>query len=406
MGLGMLDARRYAERSSGVKSIRWLAVAWVAGSVAVSGALAETGTAMVSAQVPAGTLGASLSNETRAALSRGLDWLAAQQKPDGSWSNPDFPALTGLALWALARNGEPGRKPAADKAVKFVLTCVQTNGGIYREVPGRKGGGLSNYNTAICMTALHATRDPALAPVVLRARAFIAGGQHFGDDNYKGGFGYDRETGRAYTDLLNTFYAAEAMYQTAGVEDLRGKAEKRVDINWAETVKFIERMQNKPESGDENSGGFYYNPSDPKAGATTNAQGVVVFRSYGSITYAGMLALIYANVGKDDTRVRSAMDWAAKHWTLEENPGMGVDGLYFFYNILSRSLAASGRDVIARPNNRLVNWREELAKKLVALQKVDAKTGQGYWENTTGRYWENDPVLVTAYCLLALESLQ
>ena len=389
-----------------MRTIRWLVTAGMAGFVAAAGARAETGTAMVSSQAPAGTLGVSLSNETYAALNRGLDWLAAEQKPDGSWSNPDFPALTGLALWCFARSEEPGRKAVAGKAAKFILTCVQTNGGIYRDVPGRKGGGLSNYNTAICMTALHALRDPALAPVILRARAFIAGSQHFGDDNYKGGFGYDRDTGRAYADLLNTFYSADAMYQTAGVEDLRGKGEKHVDIDWAETVKFIERMQNKPESGDENSGGFYYNPSDPKAGATTNAQGVVVFRSYGSITYAGMLALIYANVGQDDTRVKSAMDWAVKHWTLEENPGMGADGLYFFYNILSRSLAASGRDVIPRPNNTVVNWREELAKKLIALQKVDPKTGQGYWTNTTGRYWENDPVLVTAYSLLALESLQ
>lgn len=389
-----------------MKTSRWLGAVWMMGSVAVSGALAETKDSLVSSQPPAGTLGTSLANETQAALNRGLDWLVAQQKPDGSWSNPDFPALTGLALWSLARNGEPGRKPAIDKAVKYILTCVQTNGGIYRDVPGRKGGGLGNYNTAICMTALHSTRGPALVPVVLRARAFIAGGQHLGDDDYKGGFGYDRNTGRAYTDLLNTFYAAEAMAQTAAVEDSRGKSEKRVDINWAETVKFIERMQNKPESGDENAGGFYYNPSDPKAGATTNAQGVVVFRSYGSITYAGMLALIYANVGRDDTRVKSAMDWVVKHWTLEENPGMGADGMFFFYNILSRSLAASGRDAIPRPNNTLVNWREELAKKLIKMQTpVDPKTGHAYWVNSTGRYWENDPVLVTAYSLLALESL-
>jgi len=390
-----------------VRTIRGLVVAGLMGFSAVSGATAQTGSAMVSAQAPAGLLGTSLANETQAALNRGLDWLVAQQKPDGSWSNPDFPALTGLALWALARSGEPGRKPATDRAVQYILSCVQTNGGIYRNVPGRKGGGLSNYNTAICMTALHATRDPALTKYVLNARAFIAGGQHFGDDDYKGGFGYDRDTGRAYTDLLNTFYAAEAMAQTAGAEDSRSKTEKRVDINWAETVKFIERMQNKPESGDENSGGFYYNPSDPKGGATTNAQGVVVFRSYGSITYAGMLALIYANVGRDDTRVKSAMDWAVKHWTLEENPGMGADGLYFFYNILSRSLAASGRDAIPRPDKTLVNWREELAKKLIKLQTpVDPKTGHAYWVNSTGRYWENDPVLVTAYSLLALESLQ
>jgi squalene-hopene/tetraprenyl-beta-curcumene cyclase len=368
-------------------------------------ALAGDTAVIAASQTPAGALSPSLANEVNAAINRGMDWLAAKQAENGSWSNPDFPALTALSLWAIAQNPEPGRKAMADKAVKYLLSCVQTNGGIYREVAGRKGGGLSNYNTAICMTALHATRDPALVPVVLNARKFIADAQHFGDDVYKGGFGYDSTTGRAYTDLLNTFYAVEAMKRTADVEDSRPASEGKVDINWAETVKFVERMQNKPESGDD-SGGFVYNPTDPKAGASTNKEGVVAIRSYGSITYAGMLALVYANVARDDVRVKSALDWASKHWTLDENPGMGQEGLYFFYNIMSRSLAAAQRDTITRPDGATLNWREEVARKVVSLQKVDGATGQGRWENTIGRYWENDPVLVTAYCLLALESVR
>lgn len=388
-----------------MKTMRFLAVAGLVAGLLAGVASAGDSATMVASQAPAGVLSPSLANEVNAAVNRGLDWLAAKQAENGSWSNPDFPALTALSLWAIAQNPEPGRKAMTDKAVKYLLSCVQTNGGIYRDVAGRKGGGLSNYNTAISMTALHEVRDPALVPVIQNARKFIAGAQHFGDDVYKGGFGYDSGTGRAYTDLLNTFYAAEAMSRTADVEDSRPKGQGKVDINWAETVKFIERMQNKPESGDD-AGGFYYNPTDPKAGAATNKEGVVVIRSYGSITYAGMLALVYANVGRDDVRVKSAMDWAAKHWTLDENPGMGQEGLYFFYNIMTRSLAAARRDTIARPNGTTLNWREEVAKKVVSLQKVDGATGQGHWENAVGRYWENDPVLVTAYCLLALESVR
>jgi squalene-hopene/tetraprenyl-beta-curcumene cyclase len=372
-------------------------------ALAACGAEGET-TALVSHQPPAGPLPESLANEAKAAIDRGLDWLAAHQQAGGAWSQPDFPALSALPLWALAGSGASAHRAAADKAVKHILSCVQTNGGIYREVAGRKGGGLSNYNTAICMTALHAMKDPALAPVIRAARRFIAGAQHFGDDEYRGGFGYDRGTGRAYTDLLNTFYAVEAMRRTADVENRDAKPEERVDINWAETVKYIERMQNKPESGDENMGGFYYNPTDPKGGATTNRDGKVVFRSYGSITYAGLLALVYANLGRDDVRVKSALDWAQKHWTLEENPGMGQDALYFFYNVLSRCLDTAGLDVIQRKDGNAVRWREELAAKLIKLQKVDPKTGQGYWENASGRYWENDPVLVTAYSVLALQA--
>ena len=40
--------------------------------------------------------------EGKAAIQKGLAWLVAKQKDDGSWSNERFPALTGLPLWALS----------------------------------------------------------------------------------------------------------------------------------------------------------------------------------------------------------------------------------------------------------------------------------------------------------------
>ncbi|MBM4144207.1 MAG: terpene cyclase/mutase family protein [Lentisphaerae bacterium] len=363
---------------------------------------AETG--MTSSLQPAGTIPLSLANEVDAAINRSLEWLAARQNEDGSWSDANFPAITALALQAFLRVEHPRRQEAVDKAVKYILSCVQEDGGIYREVPGRKGGGLSNYNTAICMTALHAAGRPELTRVVQKARAFLAGTQHFGDDEYRGGFGYDKSTGRAYTDLLNTYYAVTAMRSTQDVEDKRPAGEKRVDIDWSETVKFIERMQNKPESGDE-AGGLFYNPADPKAGTATNASGAVFFRSYGSITYAGMLAMIYANLTRDDVRVRSAFDWAARHWSLDENPGMGQEGLYFFYNVLTRALTVHGADIIPAPEGSPVNWKPDLAARLVRLQKIDAD-GRGCWVNEVSRYWEGDPVLVTSYATVALELLR
>ena len=64
-----------------------------------------------------------------------------------------------------------------------------------------------------------------------------------------------------------------------------------------------------------------------------------------------------------------------------------------------------GVDRIPLKDGKQLDWRVELARKLVATQKVEAKSGRGYWVNENGRYWENDPVLVTAYTLLALELL-
>ena len=161
-------------------------------------------------------------------------------------------------------------------------------------------------------------------------------------------------------------------------------------------------MQNKPDTG-ENAGGFFYNPTDPKGGAITNAEGKIIFQSYGSITYSGMLALMYANVAKDDPRITSAFDWATKHWSLDENPGMGGQGLFFFYNVLTKCLNSFGRDVIPLPDKTMVKWRVELANKLISTQKIDPKTGGGYWVNEVNRYWEGDEVLTSAYSTLALQ---
>ncbi len=383
-----------------MKHIRLWATLLIMGTCS---AMAETITLTAQPDGKGGALDESLQQEITAAINRGLDWLAAKQKPDGSWSNSDFPAITALATWAFINGNHPDGEKIIDKAVDYITSCAKPNGGIFVEVPNRKGGGLSNYNTAIAMTTLHATGDPALRPLVLKARSFIAKTQHTGDDVYAGGFGYDAQTNRKYTDLMNTLYSAEAMRFTESAEDSRPAGEARADIDWKKTADYVSRLQNTPEAGPDQTGGFIYKPGESKAGTTTTPDGKLVLRSYGSMTYAGLLALIYADVKRDDPRVQSAYDWARNHWSLEENPGMGDEGLYFFYNVMSRSLNAYGSRVVQTEEKSFIDWRKELCHKLLAIQKVDAKEGAGYWSNDTNRFWEADPVLVTAYTLLALQ---
>jgi squalene-hopene/tetraprenyl-beta-curcumene cyclase len=245
-------------------------------------------------------------------------------------------------------------------------------------------------------------KNPALNQPILNARTFVAKGQLFGDTVFAGGFGYDKNRNRDYTDLLNTYYSVQAMALTQGVEESRPKGEKKASVDWDGVRTYIEKMQNKPDTGEENAGGFFYKPGESKAGIT-NVNDKVVFRSYGSITYTGIMALIYSDVSRDDPRVISALDWASKHWSLEENPNMGNQGLFFFYNILSKSLNAANVNVITTSDKKHVAWRQQVAEKVVSTQKVE--NGKGYWLNDTGRFWENDKVLDTAYALLTLESV-
>ena len=118
---------------------------------------------------------------------------------------------------------------------------------------------------------------------------------------------------------------------------------------------------------------------------------------YGSMTYAGILSLIYAKVDAGDERVLAAKDWAMRHWTLEENPGMGQEGLYYFFNTLSKCMAAMGEETVGMADGREVSWKDDLAARLAGLQSEE-----GYWANGNNRWWEADPVLVTSYTLLAL----
>jgi len=48
--------------------------------------------------------------------------------------------------------------------------------------------------------------------------------------------------------------------------------------------------------------------------------GRVALRSYGSISYAGLLSYIYADLQRDDPRVQAAFDWLRGNYTLDEIP--------------------------------------------------------------------------------------
>jgi squalene-hopene/tetraprenyl-beta-curcumene cyclase len=124
-------------------------------------------------------------------------------------------------------------------------------------------------------------------------------------------------------------------------------------------------------------------------------------RSYGSMGYAGLKSYIYAELKKDDPRVAAAVNWLKHNYTLDENPGIGNAGLYYYYHTFAKALTAYGDDTFTDAAGKVHDWRYELMNKLVSLQKND-----GFWVNDNGRWWENNPVLVTSYSLLALEIAQ
>ena len=336
----------------------------------------------------------SLCREARAAVDRSCTWLINMQNDDGHWSSSEFPALTALPVWGLVLAGHI-KSESVRKGTEYILTCVQKDGSIWRQPSEtRKGGGLSNYNTALCMVALHATDRTRFSKVVMGARNFLSRAQHTSRDKFQGGMGYDADTGRPYADLSNSYIAYEAMKLTADLRMLEDE-HPSADLDWDAARAFVASLQN-------DDGGFIYKPGQSMAGADTNKTGEVTFRSYGSMTYAGLLSLVYADVDKNDPRVKSAFDWATTYWTLEENPGMGLEGLFYFYNVLTKALSVYDADKLTLPGGKEISWRSEIIRKIVNLQKIDPADGSGYWANEASRWMEADPVLVTAYAVIAL----
>ncbi len=353
----------------------------------------------------------SVKNELDRTYAMGLGFLKKNQNPDGSWSNPGFPALTGLVAYAFLTSPEfQDIKQTPEfirKALDFLVSNAHENGAIYKE-------GLPNYNTAISIMAMVAANDPKYHPHILKARRYIAtlqmdqGKKGEPDQVFDGGIGYGTKD---HSDMSNTYMALEALKvseflesddQLALYKDLKGL--QTASLDWDAALKFIQRCQNLPGYNDQawssadknNKGGFIYYPGSSKAGEETLAGGKKALRSYGSMTYAGLLSLIFADLKKDDPRVQAAYSWLKANYTLKENPGMGGQGLYYYYHTMAKALTVYGEDYLETGNEK-VDWRKDLCVKLISKQRED-----GSWINETARWWENDPVLVSAYALISL----
>jgi len=353
----------------------------------------------------------SMQNEVRHAVDKGVAWLEKNQSTNGSWSSEDQPALTAMVLVAIrGRTGRLDEQAEQSSAVKkgyaYLMSCVQPDGGIYRN-------GLASYNTAVVLMALVIGHPPEYAATIAAGRKFLIGlqfaeGQE-GNTNsaLTGGFGYGVPKDKR-PDLASTMQVLEALYYTKRpTEDKAGPVTG--DLNWQAAIHFVQSCQNLPGYNKEswasddpqNKGGFIYTPGVSYAGQTNLPSGRVALRSYGSMSYAGLLSYIYADLKLDDPRVTAALDWLRGNFTLDENPGLGAQGLFYYYFVMTKALTLCNLDTLETKDGWKINWRQQLALKLINLQKAD-----GSWSNDNGRWWEKDPVLDTAYCLLMMEMIE
>ncbi len=288
----------------------------------------------------------------------------------------------------------PADNPTVAKGLKYLESKVQKDGGVYTM-------GLSNYMTCLAiMTFKEANAGGKYDKVIEGAKKYVQTLQ-FADgltekDASFGGAGYDKPGPKGRPDMSNTHFMVEALL-AAGVS--------KDDPSIKRALTYISRSQNlksefndqpfAAKAGDADKGGFVYNlAADPKGDKGTPEGGL---RSEGGMTYAGLKSFLYAGVGKDDKRVKAAIEWVRKHYTVTENPGQKDSGLYYYYHTFAKAMDALGEDPFVDAKGVKHDWRQELFDELKKRQKEN-----GSWANSNPAFMEQLPELATAFAVLSI----
>ena len=352
---------------------------------------------------PTGTSSSETTGDIKAinkAIATAKDWVVKNQNKDGGWgifgSDESDPGMTGLMLKGLLLSGYKVKdNPWMQKAMDYQLSFQKEDGSFFKQ-------SLQSYITAITVSTLALADREKYAKEIEAGKKYLLsiqfkpGQARTTKDWYEGGVNYNDEP--KAPNLSTTVYALEA---------LRHAGLSKNDEAFKNAAKFISRCQNRTESNDKpldillsNDGGFFYKPGDTRGEKVENPDGTVSLRSYGSMTYAGLLGLVYCNLGVDDPRVKSALEWVQRNYTFEANPGMKNPsmGLYYYLNAIAKVInAAEMREL---PDGKPIML--DLAKAILKLQNPD-----GSWINGgEDRWYEGNPVLCTGYMLGALGNIK
>jgi Squalene-hopene cyclase C-terminal domain len=330
-------------------------------------------------------------------VDKAYDALKSKQNEDGSFV-PKFggPGITALAVSGLIKCGKPVTDPVVSKGLAALEKSIKPNGGIYDQ-------GLANYTTCLGIMAFHdANADGKYKGIIDKASKFLRSlqdGSADPKDPTFGGTGYD---GKGRPDLSNTQFFVEALLAAGVPKD---------DPAIQKAMAFISRSQNLPgemndqpfatKATDDEKGGFVYNLTDQSKEKSDKRTPTGGLRSEGGMTYAGLKSFLYAGIKKDDPRVQAALKWIRKHYTVDENPGMGTSGLFYYYTTFAKAMTALGEDEFVDAEGKKHPWRLELFTKLQKTQKPS-----GAWANDNKAFLENLEELSTSFALLALSYCQ
>ena len=335
------------------------------------------------------------------ALAKAAGYLWSQQSEDGGWHSTTYgllgsgQSLTPFVLDALIRVPTGVVVPPPEKlerAIEFIRRHTDGTGAVGRMDPLLPD--YPNYSTALAVTALCRARpsgwqqDVAAMVKYLRDQQFIEANGWGRDDAPYGawGMGGDRRVppNPGHVDLSMTRHVLEALAAT-GVSP--------GDPAFRKAEVYVERCHNfdpaRPETRD---GGFHFSTVVLDANkAGPDGEG---YRSYGTATADGILALLAMGRSPADEHVLAAKRWLASHHLPDRATGFIGEaykrwpaGLRFYY-------AASATKTFRRLG---AARSESVARSLQPEQGAD-----GSWSNPENLVKEDDPLIATPFAVRAL----
>ena len=293
---------------------------------------------------------AEITPELQAAVNRGLQYLAAQQQPDGSYGQERYgrhvgiTALAGIAF--LGQGSLPDRglyQEHVRKALDFILSSVHENGLVSADT---SHGPMYGHGFAVLFLAevYGQTSDPRIHEALVKSIRLIIGSQ-----NPEGGWRYQPVPTEADVSVTICQVMALRAARNAGIKVPKETIDKAVD--------YVRRCQNS-------DGGFRYMLNSGTSAFPRSA--------------AGVATLYYAGIYSDQAIDRGLA------YLLTEMPGGGRQIPHYFYGhyyAVQAMYMAGGR--------HWRTWFPAIRKEL--LEKQEAT---GAWEGQAGKSYGTAMALI------------
>lgn len=305
----------------------------------------------------------------------------------GYWATangtPSLPSTAAVvaALIETGKYSDPAYAAVIDKGIKYILSKVQADGGIYTTT------GEATYQTGLCLVALglyggQTTQDAAFDTVVQNAVQFFTDRQ-----STEGGWTYMPSPTANYSDMSNVQFAVMGLFY--GSNYLGIEIDANMVGSWAEKLHRAITLDDDTHTPYQYADGHcgYYHTADSISEYTNQ-----------SMTGACLWSL--AMIGKGSSAAaQKAIEWFATPGNYKWN--LGSRDYYFVYAMAKALTATAGANNLIGTAPNTHDWVADLRQTLFD-EKIAGAAGSDEF------YWQDDnwlssyPNIAVAFNLMSL----